>query len=259
MKIRSFAFLVFTSVLPGISGCGHHEQPVQQEPSGPPQSLDPATTGSISGSVRLNGAPPVFRPINMGTDPNCETAHPGPVKSEEVVTGANGALADVVVYIKSGLGNYSFATPKTPVMLDQKGCMYEPHVVGLMVGQPLEVKNDDPTTHNVHAMPSDDSGWNKSQPPGAGPIHLAFDHPELAIPIQCNIHPWMKSYAFVFANPYFAVTSDTGAFELKGVPPGTYTIEAWQEKYGTQDQTVTLSAKGSEKISFRFRAGSGGD
>src|SRR6185437_13262241 len=259
MKSRRLRLLGFLCVLV-VAGCGHQQKRAQEGAStGPAQPVNSATSGTISGKVTLSGEPPTLRPINMGTDTNCQAAHPDPVKPEEVVTGPNGALANVVVYIKSGLGNYSFVAPKAPVVLDQKGCMYEPHVLGLMVGQPMEVKNDDPTTHNVHAMPSDDSGWNKSQPPGAAPIEQTFDHPELAIPIQCNIHPWMKSYAFVFANPYFAVTPSTGTFELKGVPPGTYTIEAWQGKYGTQDQTVTLGARGSKQISFTFEAGSGAD
>lgn len=242
-----------------IAACGHRRQQTEQGTSGPAQPVNIASAGTISGTVTLRGAPPSLRPINMATDPNCQAAHPGGAQPEEVVEGPNAALANVVVYIKSGLGNYSFAPPKSPAVLDQKGCMYEPHVIALMAGQPLEVKNDDPTTHNVHAMPSDGSGWNKSQPPGAAPIDQTFDHAQLAIPIQCNIHPWMKSYAFVFANPYYAVTGKAGSFELKNVPPGTYTVEAWQEKYGTQDQTVTLGANGAQKISFTFGAGPAAD
>jgi hypothetical protein len=143
------------------------------------------------------------------------------------------------------------------VPLEQKGCMYDPHVVALMVGQTFEVKNDDQTTHNIHPMPKDNREWNKSQAPGTSPIDESFARPEIAIPVKCNVHPWMKSYIFVFKNPYYAVTTKDGKFELKGLPPGTYTLEAWQERYGTVDQTVTVPAKGNATVAFAFKPGSG--
>jgi len=137
--------------------------------------------------------------------------------------------------------------------------MYDPHVIALMTGQPLSVKNSDQTTHNIHPMPKDNRDWNKSQAPGASPIDDSFARAELAIPVKCNVHPWMKSYIFVFKHPYYAVTGKDGKFELKGLPPGTYTIEAWQEKFGTVDQTVTIGAKESKPVTFTFKAAASGD
>ena len=132
--------------------------------------------------------------------------------------------------------------------------MYEPHVVALMAGQTLEVKNDDQTTHNIHPMPKDNREWNTSQPPGASPIDNSFARQEVAIPVKCNVHPWMKGYIAVLKNPFFAVTTKDGKFDLKGLPPGTYTIEAWQEHYGTVDQQVTIGPKESKSVDLSFNA-----
>jgi plastocyanin len=229
--------------------------PTSQVPTAPTSPVDITNAGSISGIVTLVGAPPKPRLIYMMAEPMCERQHTGPVVSPEVVVGDDGALANVVVYIKSGLGNYFFtyAMP-SKVRLSQKGCMYDPHVLAMMVGQTLEVTNDDQTLHNVHAMPKINASWNKGQAGGQQPIEETFSHEELGIPIQCNIHPWMRSYVSVFNNPYFEVTPKSGKFELKNLPPGTYTIEAWQEKFGTVDQTVTLGPKESKSISFTFNA-----
>jgi plastocyanin len=226
-------------------------------PEGPTATVDAATSGSISGTVKLDGKPPVLRPINMSAEPTCEKAHPTPVPSPEVVLGPGGALANVVVYVKgAALDKYKFSTPTQPVELDQRGCMYQPHVVALRVGQELQVRNDDQTTHNVHALPQINPEWNKSQPPGAGPIDQTFSLPETAIPIRCNVHPWMNAYVFVFKTPYYAVTGKSGEFSIGNLPPGTYTIEAWQEKYGVEDQTVTIGPKESKDVPFTFKTAS---
>jgi len=123
----------------------------------------------------------------------------------------------------------------------------------LMTGQTLEVKNDDQTTHNIHPMPKDNREWNTSQPPGAAPIDNSFARMEISIPVKCNVHPWMKSYIAVLNNPFFAVTTKDGSFEIKGLPPGTYTITAWQEKYGAVDQQVTIGPKESKKVDFSIK------
>ena len=238
----------------GIFGCSKKESDDSAEPPEPTAVVDPSTAGSISGTVRLEGAPPTFKAIDMSAEAACVQANPSPVVPPIVVTGAHGALANVVVYVKSGLGSYRFDVPSTPVALDQKGCMYEPRILAVMKRQTFEVHNEDPTIHNVHAMPRENRPWNKSEPVGDPPIEANFPKPELAIWIACNIHPWMRAYMFVFANPYFAITPKTGEFELKGIPPGTYVIEAWQERFGTQDQTVTLGPKESKTIDFVFHA-----
>ena len=189
----------------------------------------------------------------MSSEPACVKVSSSPSDSREVITGENGALANVVVFVKSGLENYRFDTPKEAVVLDQKGCTYEPRIVALMANQPLEIHNDDATIHNVHATPKANSEWNKAQRSGSPPLRVSFPTPELAIPFMCNVHPWMRAFVFVFANPYYAVTTRAGKFELRNLPPGTYTIEAWQERYGKQDQSVTIGARESKTISFRFQ------
>lgn len=248
------AFLAVVAVSALLAACGNKSSKSSSEPT-PTETVNPATAGSISGTVRLNGAPPKLRPINMSAEPYCEKVHPTPLMPQEVVVGQDGALANVVIYVKGGaLQNYRFETPTQPAELDQRGCMYQPHVVALMVKQPLEVKNDDQTTHNVHALPNENPEWNESQTIGQPPIQQHFDTAEMAIPIRCNVHPWMNAYVFVFPNPYFAVTASDGRFEIKNLPPGTYTVEAWQEKYGTEDQRVTIAPNQSQQVSFTFNA-----
>lgn len=237
-----------------LGACARKESS-ESEQAAPTATIDPATAGTVSGTVSLDGTPPTPRPIIMTAGPECAKLHSSPLTYPEVVTGDHGALANVLVYVKSGLANYHFEVPATPATLDQVGCMYEPHVLGLMARQGLEIKNTDPIVHNVHPVPHANRAWNQSQPVGSAAIETSFEKPDFAVPVLCNLHPWMRAYVFVFAHPYFGVTSTAGTFELKNLPPGTYTIEAWQEKYGTQDQTVTIGPKESKTIAFRFGTG----
>jgi plastocyanin len=268
MKHKLFHLGLATLLTFAFAGCGggkKEESPAASSPASPAaapaatNTVDAATAGSVTGTVTLDGKPAALKPINMSAEAFCAKAHSTPVVPPEVVVGEKGALANVVIYVKDGLGNYVFDTPKEPVTLNQKGCMYDPHVIALMAGQTLEVKNDDQTTHNIHPMPKDNREWNKVQSPGAAPIDDSFARPENAIPVKCNVHPWMKSYVFVFKNPYYAVTGKDGSFTLKNLPPGTYTVEAWQEKYGVVDQSVTIGPKESKTVSFTFKAASSGD
>jgi len=236
-----------------VSGCSKKESEESQPPA-PTAVVDPSTAGTITGTVKLDGAPPQFKPIDMSAEAACVQVNPKPVVPPIVVTGARGALANAVVYVKSGLGSYRFDTPTTPVVLDQKGCMYTPRVLAVMVNQPLQVNNEDQTIHNVHPMSRENKAWNKSEPVGEPPIQSTFTKPELAIPIACNIHPWMRAFLFVFAHPYFDITPQTGEFALKNLPPGTYTIEAWHERFGVQDQTVTIGPKESKSMDFTFHS-----
>ena len=261
MNRKWISFTAAAALALFFSGCSKNQsQPTGQEPSAAANSakktVDMSTVGSISGVVKLDGTPPKFRPINMSADPYCVKANSKHVYPDEVVTGRGGTLANVVVYVKSGAEDYSFPTPTEPVTFDQKGCMYTPHVLAFMVGQQLQVINSDNTTHNIHPTPADNREWNKSQPPKAPAITETFARPEVAIPVKCNVHPWMKGYFAVMANPYYAVTAKDGKFELKNLPPGTYTIEAWQEKYGVVDQTVTVGNKESKTADFTFKASS---
>ncbi len=262
MRTRIIYLALAGVVALAFVGCGGKKEeaptasPSASAPAGG-KTIDAGTAGSVAGTVTLDGKAPAAKAINMSAEPYCQKAHASPVVPPEVVTGEKGALANVVVFVKDPMGDYVFQTPSASVVLDQKGCMYDPHVIATMAGQTVEVKNDDQTTHNIHPMPKDNREWNKSQPPGAAPIDDSFARAELAIPVKCNVHPWMKSYIFVFKHPYYAVTGKDGSFTLSNLPPGTYTIEAWQEKYGTLDQSVTIGPKESKTVSFTFKATSG--
>ena len=165
----------------------------------------------------------------------------------------NGTLPNVFVYIKEGADKYAFTPPADPVTLDQNGCMYKPHVFGILTGQDLHVTSSDPTTHNIHPMPKDNREWNESQPPGAAPLEKKFTRTEVMIPVKCNQHPWMRAYIGVMKTPLFAVTGSDGSFTIKGVPPGDYTIEAWTATFGTQDQKVTVAPKETKTVDFTFK------
>lgn len=255
MKIRAILPALLIASIFAV-GCSRKESE-SSEPPAPTATVDPATAGDITGTVKFEGTPPKLRPIDMSAEPECIKANPKPVYPPEVVTGDHDALAYVVVYVKSGLGNYNYPAPTQTAVLDQKNCMYAPHVIALMVNQPFEVVNSDPTMHNVHPMPKHNRQWSSSQPAGSAPFKFTFQRPEFAIPVLCNVHQWMRAYAFVFDNPYFAVTSTDGTFDLKDLPPGTYTIEAWQEQYKTLDQTVMLGPHESKSISFTYHAAGG--
>jgi len=247
MKSRILAVVVALS----IASCG--KQPSGESPASL-LTVDPSTAGSITGTVTLDGPPPVFKAIDMSQSSACVQANPVPVVPPIVVVGDHGALANVVVYLKDGLGPYKFEAPATPAVLSQRNCMYEPHVLALMTGESFEIENNDPTMHNVHPMPKHNRQWSNSQPAGSAALKSVFARPEFAMPVLCNVHPWMRALVFVFDHPYYAVTSRTGTFVLTDVPPGTYTVEAWQENYPAEDQKVTIGPKESKAISFVFEA-----
>ena len=263
MKLRVLAGLAGVASLALLMGsCGKSEDESAKkspEASAAATPIDPATVGSIAGTVKLDGPAPKAKAINMAADAICAGAHATPATDPEVVVGTGGSLANVIVYVKDGLGNRTFSTPSAPVELNQQGCMYNPHIVAMMAGQTVDVKNSDKTTHNIHPIPRNNKEWNKSQPPGAADLQEVFAREEITIPVKCNVHPWMKSYIAVFKHPFFAVTSPDGSFSIKGLPPGTYTIEAWHERYGTTSQSVTIGPKEAKTISFSLKPDTGGD
>jgi hypothetical protein len=210
------------------------------------------TTASLKGIVKFEGTAPKPRLISMSSDPSCAKQHPSPVFAQEVVTDSKGDLQDVVVFVAQGLGDRTFDTPTQAAVVEQKGCMYMPHVLAVRANQPLHMVNDDPTSHNIHPTPANNREWNKAEPPGSS-VDEAFAREEIAIPVKCNVHPWMHGYIAVFKHPYFAVTGKDGSFDLSNMPPGTYTIEAWHEKLGTSTQTVTVGENETKEISFVFK------
>jgi plastocyanin len=233
------------------------EEPAAQQtaPSGPVTKIDPATAATITGKVSFDGEKPKAIQIRMDAEAACAALHKEPVYAEQVVLNDNNTLQYVFVYVKEGLGDKSFEVPKEPVVLDQKGCIYHPHMIGLQTGQELKVLNSDPTTHNIHPQPQNNREWNKSMSPGVSPLEQKFAREEVMIPVKCNVHPWMKSYIGVVKHPFFAITGKEGTFEIKGLPPGDYTIEAWHEKLGSTTQKVTVAAKETKTVDFTFKAG----
>jgi plastocyanin len=212
-----------------------------------------ATTGQVTGTVKLDGTPPHQRAIDMSKDPSCAAAHKDkPITTETVVTGANGGLANVVVYVSQGLtGNEPPSSQ--PAQLEQKGCQYFPHVVAVDVGQHMKILNSDQALHNIHPQPTKNSAWNKSQTPGSPALDVTWANEEIPVPVKCNVHPWMQAFIVVVKGPY-GVTNDSGAFTLDNLPPGAYTLTAWQETYGTQTQNVTVAAGKPTNVSFTFKA-----
>jgi plastocyanin len=212
----------------------------------------PADASSLKGTVKFEGTAPKPAHIDMSQDPLCAKTHSTPATTEDIVVGADGGLANVVVYVSDGLAAAAFEPPQKPAVLEQKGCQYKPHVLAMQANQKIDVVNGDETTHNIHPSPNNNREWNMSQPPGT-PLEQTFARAEVAIPVKCNVHPWMHGYIAVFKHPYFAVSDKSGSFDLRGLPPGTYTITAWQEKLGTQTQKVTVGAGEAKTLDFTFK------
>lgn len=234
------------------AGCSGSEETAPRTAPANARRVDASKAGTVSGRVTLEGPLPANAPIKMSGDPVCERAHKDGATFQTFV-GENGGLGNVFVYVKSGLGDYYFEPPSEPVILDQKGCQYEPHVFGVRVGQKVAFLNSDATGHNVHALPAVNTEFNFSQFIQTQKDTRAFDKPEVMVRFKCDMHSWMGAYAGVLEHPYFAVTTPGGAFELKGLPAGTYTVEAWHEKLGTQTQTVTLGDSDKKAVTFAFK------
>jgi Carboxypeptidase regulatory-like domain len=222
------------------------------------KKVNAAAEGSITGTVKLSGTPPHLRGIDMSKDPYCVKQHENnPAKMENVIVGKDGGLQNVVLYLSQGLSGDAAAQKAsgTPTF-DQKGCMYTPHVLAMDAGQEYKVTTSDQTAHNIHPEPNPMTGnipWNRSQPPGAPPIVQTWKSEEVAIQVKCNIHPWMHGWFVVVKGPY-ATTDESGAYTIHGVPPGSYTVTAWQEDLGTQTAKVTVAAGAPAKADFTFKA-----
>jgi plastocyanin len=217
--------------------------------------------GTLTGTVNFTGDAPAPKPISMDQDPVCGQTNPN-ATSEEVVV-KDGKLQNVFVYVKDGktadgknFTTLAFDAPAQTQVLDQHGCQYVPHILGVQTGQKLDVKNSDQTAHNVNLQAKSNPAFNQSQAPGAATIQKTFSRAEVLIPVKCNQHPWMKSYIGVMKHPFYAVSGADGKFEIKGLPPGTYNVVAWHERLKEQTQSVTVAAKESKSQDFSFTAAS---
>jgi plastocyanin len=237
-----------------LTGCTEKPKPPEAAKPAPAYfKFDPQTAGEITGQIRFQGRKPPPKVIDMSEEPACVEAHHGKAYDESLVVSKRGGLANAFVYIKSGLEGKTFAVPATPVTIDQSGCWFRPRVLGIQVGQILQVVNSDPVTHNIHPMAEINRAWNHSQGAGDPPIARKFIKPEIMIPVKCNIHSWMHAFIGVLDHPYFAVSQDDGKFDIKNLPPGTYTVAVWQEKLGTQEQQLTVAPSGKAEANFTLK------
>ena len=211
------------------------------------------TAGGIKGTVKYKGKVPRMKPIKMAADPICDGKHAeGPARLEWLLAGSEGELKNVFVYVKEGVGEKKFSTPEKVATIDQNGCIYIPHVLGVQVGQKIEILNSDGTLHNVHAMPKkkNNDAFNEAMPGARKKVTKQFDEAEVMVKMKCDVHPWMGAFIGVLDHPFFSVTDDKGNFEIENLPPGTYTVEAWHERLPAQVVTVTVKADGDATADF---------
>ena len=240
--------------------CSKGEKAAPREGASTPAPSSPAPSSgtegaTISGQIKFIGKPPANPPIDMSEEPQCKASYSSPPHEQEVVVNANGTLADVFVSVKSGLpAGATYTSPTIPVVIDQKGCKYHPRVFGIMVGQPLEIHNSDPLLHNIKAMGKQNRPFNISQPAAGMTTSRSFTTPEVMVPFECNVHGWMHAFAGVLPHPFFSTTGSEGTYTIKGLPAGTYILQAWHGSYAPETTTVTVQANEAKAVDFTFKA-----
>jgi plastocyanin len=241
--------VALTASLLVMAACGSTSSAPPPTTTAP--ALDPATTGTITGTVTLAGTPPAAQVVRMDGDRKCAAMVPdGQRRTESYVLAADGSLAHVFVYVKTGLEGRSFPVPAEPVVLDQQQCWYVPRVVGVRVGQPFQVLNSDPLLHNVRSASTVNAPFNQGQPIQGIRYSHTFSAEEVMVPFKCDVHAWMNAWVGVMNHPYFAVTGADGRFALPNLPAGTYTVEAWHEAAGTASGSVTVTAQGTASLAL---------
>lgn len=252
-KLSFLAVLCALAFTVACGGGGDDAAPAGEQgaASDQPAAAPAADAGGVTGTVNYTGPDPDTA-IAMNADPVCAGAHSTPVETQKVV-GSAGKLAHVFVYVKSGLSGGSYPAPAEKKVLDQQGCQYTPHVQGIQTGQVLVIKNSDPTLHNIHALPTANQEFNQAQPVQNMEFEKTFDKPEVMVHFKCDVHPWMSSYVGVVEHPFYAVSDESGTFNIENLPPGTYTLEAWHEELGTQTQQVTVAPNQKAAVTFDFQ------
>jgi plastocyanin len=208
---------------------------------------------TISGTVTFAGQAPALKPLAMEADPVCAKKHSGPVPAEMLALGKGNTMGNIIVWVSKGLPTgKTWPAPTTPVVLDQKGCLYVPHTMGIMVGQAYRILNSDGILHNIHTLPKINPSFNRAMPATMKETSTTFAKPEPIFQIKCDVHPWMSAYIGVFTHPFFSTTSTDGRFTISGLDPGTYEITAWHEKLGAQSASVTVAAGDKKTQDFKF-------
>jgi plastocyanin len=208
---------------------------------------------SITGTVTFTGTAPTLKPLTMDADPACAKKHTGPVANEMLLLGTGNTMGNIMVWVSKGLpAGKKFPVPTTPVVLDQNGCQYKPHVMGIMVGQTYKILNSDGVLHNIHTLPTVNPAFNQAMPPTRKEASTTFNKEEAIFHIKCDVHPWMSAYIGVYTHPFFSVTGADGKYTISGLDPGTYEITAWHERLGTQTASVTVAATGAKTQDFKF-------
>ena len=250
MSFRKAVTLLALTTLPAACGGGSSEQAAPPATTSPGAPAAGATgNGTISGKVSFTGTVPAPQKIKVAADPKCQSMHPQGLEKQTVQV-QDGGLAHVFVYVKNAPAGG--AAPTEPVLLDQEGCQYDPHVIGVQTGQPIKIRNSDDTLHNIHPRPTINTEFNVGQPRKGMESVKTFDKQEIMIPVGCDVHPWMRSYISVVSHPYYAVTKDDGTYEIKGLPAGDYEVEAYHEKLKTQTQKVSVK-DGDNKLDFTYQ------
>ena len=253
-KLLSLVALIPLLTLVACGGGGESSGPEADSESDAPAAMAPdlSSAGNVSGTISFTGDAPAAMEIALAADPFCQGAHSETVTFSPVLVDADGGLMNVVVHVSGGLEAYSFDVPSDAVVLNQIGCMYDPHVLAIRAGQTLTVLNSDSTLHNVNVQPANNPAFNQGQPMVGMELEKVFPNPEIGVPARCDVHPWMGAFLNVFDHPYFAISGTDGAFSIDQMPPGEYTIEAWHETLGTQTQNVTVAPNETAEISFSF-------
>lgn len=262
MRTNKLSLLIAATCMMWITGCGgsggggeagggdENAGASEMETTTPAEPMEPLGTASISGTIAFNGEAP--KRMRIRQDAECSELNPEPVQTEAVIVNDNGTLKNVFVYVKNGLEDYTFPTPSEPVIFDQRGCMYHPHVFGVQTGQTIKILNSDPLLHNIHALPDKNRPFNFGMPKKGDERERSFMTPEIMVKIKCDVHAWMGAWAGVVSHPYYDVSGDDGTYSLDGLPAGTYTLETWHEEYGTQTMTVTVGDGEAATADFAY-------